>query len=197
MGRARVTDGVQLWRRVVHAGVSVAIAGFVHVVGPGSVLPVTALAVGAAAALAADWVRLRSATANAAFFRCFSALASPREARALASSTWLLLGALVVLLIAPHRWFVPAMLVLGLADPVASVVGRLWGRNRLGKGTWEGTAAFYLVALAVLAPWFGLQAGLVAAAVVAAIEVLPTGVDDNLTVPSATALALWLVGAPQ
>ena len=195
MVRATRTDGVQLWRRLVHAGVCLAIAEFVHFVGPDSAVPVTALLLGLVAALTVDGVRLRSAAANAAFFRWFSALASPREARAVASSTWLLLGALAVLLIAPHRWFVPAMLVLGLADPAASVVGRLWGRNRLGKGTWEGTAAFYLVAAAVLAPLFGLQAALVAAAVVAAIEVLPTGVDDNLTIPLATALALWLAGA--
>ena len=29
----------------------------------------------------------------------------------------------------------------------------------------------------------------------AAAEVAPTGIDDNLTVPLATLLALWVVGA--
>lgn len=191
----RNTEGVQPWRRLFHSGAGVGIAAFVPLAGPDSVAPAVLLACALAAALALDWVRLRSQAANAVFFRWFSALASPREARGIASSTWFLLGALCLLLVAPARWFPPAMLVLALADPAASVVGRLWGRRGLGKGSWEGTGAFYLVAAAVLAPFAGLQTALAAAAVVAAIEVMPTGIDDNLTVPLATALALWMFGA--
>lgn len=191
----RRTEGVQPWRRVFHMLGGVAMAGAVHAIGPGSVLPVAILAGALAAALALDWIRLRSRTANRRFFHLFSALASPREARKPASSTWFVLGALTVLVVTPDGAFVPAMLVLALADPSASVVGRLWGRHRLGKGSWEGTAAFFVVAAAVLVPFAGLQSALIAAAAVAALEVTPVGIDDNLTVPLATALALWLLGA--
>lgn len=172
-------------------------AAFVLVVGPDSPIPVAILGGALAAALLLDWIRLRSRVANTVFFRWFSPLASPREARRLASSTWFLLGALAVLVVAPGRWFAPAVLVLALADPAASVIGRTWGRHGLGKGSWEGTGAFFVVAVVVLTPFAGLQAALIAAAVVAALEVLPSGIDDNLTVPLATALALWLVGAPR
>ena len=191
----RRTEGVQPWRRVFHMLGGVAMASIVHLIGPGSVVPVATLAGALAAALALDWIRLRSRVANKRFFRFFSALASPREARKLASSTWFLLGALTVLVVTPDRVFVPAMLVLALADPSASVVGRLWGRHKLGKGSWEGTAAFFVVATVVLVPFAGLQMALVAAAAVAVLEVMPIGVDDNLTVPLATALVLWLLGA--
>lgn len=191
----RRTEGVQPWRRVFHMLGGVAMAAAVHLVGPGSVVPVAALAGALAAALALDWIRLRSRAANRRFFRFFSALASPREARKLASSTWFLLGALTVLVVTPGSVFVPAMLVLALADPSASVVGRLWGRHKLGKGSWEGTAAFFVVATAVLVPFAGLQAALIAAVAVAVLEVMPIGIDDNLTVPLATALVLWLLGA--
>ncbi|MDE2796219.1 MAG: hypothetical protein OXL34_15490 [Gemmatimonadota bacterium] len=191
----RRTEGVQPWRRVFHMLCGVAMAAAVHLIGPGSVVPVATLAGALAAALALDWIRLRSRAANRRFFRFFSALASPREARKLASSTWFLLGALTVLVVTPDRVFVPAMLVLALADPSASVIGRLWGRHKLGKGSWEGTAAFFVVATAVLVPFAGLQAALVAAAAVAVLEVMPIGIDDNLTVPLATALVLWLLGA--
>ena len=192
----RNTEGLQPWRRLFHMAAGVGIAAFVHVAGPDSPLPPATLGGALAAALALDWVRLRSRAANTLFFRWFSALASPREARKVASSTWFLLGALAVLAMAPAAWFAPAVLVLALADPAASVVGRLWGRHALGKGSWEGTGAFFLVAAAVLTPFAGPPAGFAAAALVAALEVLPTGIDDNLTVPPATALALWLVGAP-
>lgn len=192
----RVTEGLQPWRRLFHMGAGVAIATLVHWIGPDSAVPVALLAGALAAALLLDWVRLRSRAANTTFFRWFSALASPREARKPASSTWFLIGSLTVLVVAPHGFFAPALLVLALADPAASVVGRLWGRHKLGKGSWEGTGAFFLVALAVLVPFAGLPAAPIAALAVAIAEVLPSGIDDNLTVPLATALALWAVGVP-
>ena len=188
------TEGVQPWRRVFHMLSGVTLAVFAHIAGPGSAVPTATLAAALAVALALDWIRLRSRAANTRFFRVFPALASPREARGPASSTWYILGALTVLVATPDRVFVPAMLVLALADPSASVVGRLRGRHRLGKGSWEGTATFFVVAAAVLVPFAGLQAALIAAAAVAIVEVLPIGVDDNLTVPVSTALALWLAG---
>ena len=190
----RHTRGIQPWRRVFHAAGGVAIVALVHLVGVGSTAARVVIAGALVAALSVDQVRLRSPAANAVFFRWFSALASPREAGKVASSTWYLVGALAVLLIAPPRFFLPAMLVLAFADPAASVVGRLWGSHVLGKGSWEGTVAFFLVAFAVLAPVVGFPAALVAGAAAAALEVLPSGIDDNLMVPVVTALALWAVG---
>lgn len=192
----RRTEGVQPWRRLFHAVGGLGLIAFVQVTGPESVLAVAGIAGGLVAALLLDWARLRFADANTAFFRMFSRLASPREAAAIASSTWYLAGALAVLVIFPPRLFVPSILVLAFADPAASVVGRIWGRRRLGKGTWEGTGVFFLVSAGVLTPLAGIGAGLFAAAVAAAVEVLPTGLDDNVVVPLGTALALWLAGVP-
>lgn len=189
------TRGVQPWRRAFHMLGGVATAAFVHHLGPDSRLPLAVLAGALAVALALDWTRLRSRAANTMFFRTFAWLASPREARGVASSTWFVLGALIVLVVAPHRVFAPAMLVLACADPAASVVGRLWGRHKVGKGSWEGTSAFFVVAVAVLTPFAGIPTGLTVAGVVAVMEVLPLGIDDNLTVPISTALALWGAGA--
>jgi len=187
------TEGLQPWRRVFHASSGVALG-----LGPillgldrlGTLVTVATLLVGA---LAIDLVRLRVPTLNRLFFRTFSALASPREAGGLASSTWYLLGVLLTYALFPSR-AVPAVLVVGLADPAASIIGRRWGRVRLGKGTLEGAVAFMLVASIVLAVTVegGLRPLLVAL-VVTVVELLPLPLDDNLTVPLAVAgtLALW------
>ena len=189
------TEGLQPWRRATHMASGVCIASVVHFGDPDSAVPMVGLACAAAVAVALDVMRLRSAALNTVFFRWFRALASPREARRPVSSTWYLIGALATVAIAPPSWSVPAILVLAVADPVASVVGRLWGRRPLGKGSWEGSAAFYAVSVAVLTPFFGVPVALAAGALAAAAEVAPTGIDDNLTVPLATLLALWVVGA--
>ncbi len=185
------TRGVQPWRRVFHMMGGVATAAFVHYLGPDSSVPLAILAGALVVGVLLDWTRLRSRAANKVFFRAFAWLASPREARGVASSTWFVLGALIVLVVAPHPFFAPAMVVLACADPAASVVGRLWGRHKVGKGSWEGTSTFFVVAAAVLTPFVGLQTALIAAAVVAIMEVLPLRIDDNLTVPISTALVLW------
>ncbi len=190
------TEGVQPWRRLFHAVGGLVLIAFVQLTGPESALALAGIGAGVVAALVLDWARLRFEGVNKVFFRVFSRLASPREAAGIASSTWYMVGALAVLVIAPPRLFVPSMLVLAFADPAASVVGRICGRHGLGNGTWEGTAAFFLVAASVLTPVTGVGAALFAAAVVAAMEVLPIGLDDNLVVPLSTALALWLTGLP-
>ncbi len=189
----RRTEGVQPWRRAFHAACGIVIVAFVEYGPLDGRMDLLCLGVALLASLAIDWARLGSRSANLVFFRWFSALVSPREARKIASSTWYLTGAFITMLVAP-RLFMPALLVLALADPAASVVGRLWGRHRLGKGSWEGAAAFFVVASAVLASIVGPGIALPAAALVAGFEVLPTGIDDNLTVPPVTALAVWLVG---
>ena len=189
----RRTEGLQPWRRVFHAACGLAIVAMVEYGGLGRTIDLVLLGAGIVACLMLDWVRLRVPDANFVFFRWFAALASPREASRIASSTWFLCGAFATLLIAPPHLFTPSVLVLSLADPAASVVGRLWGRHSLGKGSWEGTIAFFLVASVVTMPFVGLPSALMAACIVAIFEVLPAGIDDNLTVPVVSALALRLV----
>lgn len=187
------TRGVQPWRRVFHA-----LSGVVLALGPGvldlSAARTATLLAGLTLVLfGLDLVRLKVPRWNRVFFRLLSRLASPREAVAVASSTWFVLAAAVSWAVLPGPPAIAGLLVLGIADPAASVVGRIWGRRRLGKGTWEGSVVFLVVAVGVLAIAIGLPPALaVAVACVAtAVEVAPLGLDDNLTVPLSTATAVW------
>ena len=145
---------------------------------------------------AVDVARLKVPAWNRLFFRSLSLLASPREVDAIASSTWYALSATLLWALVPGSPAMAGLLVLGLADPAASVVGRTWGRRPLGKGTWEGSAAFVAVALGVLTVVVGMPGAVAVAAVAAAAEVIPSGLDDNLTVPLATAAAVWALATP-
>jgi dolichol kinase len=137
-----------------------------------------------------DFGRLRSDTLNRYFFRAFRALASPRQVESL-SITWFLCGVFLVLWFPGKMVAVASILVLAVADPAASVVGRVWGTHPLGKGTVEGTAAFFLAAVAVLLPFVGVPAAVVVAAIVSAAEALSARLDDNVVIPVVTAICLW------
>lgn len=188
------TRGLQPWRRVFHAANGVAVALLPGTLGLGRQSVLWVLGSLLVVVLAADVARLRVPRLNALFFRLFPSFASPREAVRIASSTWYLIGVVLTWAIFPERVAVPGILVLALADPAAGTVGRLWGRRRLGHGTWLGSAAFLAVAFLVLAFHLGPAAGLAAALMVAMVEVVPWRLDDNLTVPVAAAFAAWLVG---
>lgn len=192
------TRGVQPFRRLFHAG-----SGLLVGLGPALLdlsRPVTITILGAAfvVALALDLVRLRAPGVNRVFFRVFAHLASPREAEGMASSTWFALAALLAHAIFPPLYAGAGLVVLALADPSASVVGRLWGSRPLGKGSLQGTAVFFAVAWLVLGLMTGQPVSVAPVALgVALMEIVPGLVDDNLVVPLTAGVLLWLfLGTP-
>lgn len=190
------TRGVQPWRRVFHAVSGLCLAFGPPALGLSSRATAALLAGATLALFVADAVRLRAPRLNELFFTWFSRLASPREAGGFASSSWYALGATLVYALVPMDLAAASVMVLGLADPAASVVGRIWGRRALGKGSWLGATTFAIVATACLVGWFPSwpTAALVGVAVVvAAAEVLPVPLDDNLSIPLVTGGLLWLV----
>ncbi len=136
----------------------------------------------------------------------------PHERVRVNSATWFSTALLVLALTQSHLVAAVALVVLGLADPAAGLIGRRWGRVQLVHGrTVEGTTAFVLAgalgALAVLRLWhpglgWGLTLGVIAAAVVPAAlaELFASRIDDNLLVPAAAAAGAGgfalLVGIP-
>lgn len=189
------TRGPQPWRRVFHALNGVVVGLGLWLVAPPRELLLGLLAGVVLLLLLVDVARLAFPWMNLLFFRFFRVLASPREAGGVASSTWYMAGILVVVTLFPLSLAVPAVLVLALADPAASYLGRRFGRVRVGTGSLEGMAVFLVVAMAVLLPFVPPGPALAAALVAAMVEVIPWRLDDNLTIPVATASTLWLLGA--
>lgn len=171
--------------------------------------PSWSVAIGIAATVAALGLSLEisrrvSPRVNDFCMWLFGRTAHPHEAYRVNSATWY---AVAVLLLALAQSAVPAaiaLVVLGVGDPIAAIVGRRWGRVRLVHGrSLEGTLAFAvsggLAALgyvALLHPEVALgHAALAAAcgAVVGAItELFSRRVDDNFSIPLAAFSAAYL-----
>jgi dolichol kinase len=188
------TRGLQPWRRLFHAanGVATAVAltwlpleRWQAIVILGGILAILVVA---------DVVRLRSLAANRLFFRAFALLASPREARGIASSTWYTLGIFLAVALFPLQYAVSGILVLALGDPAASYIGQRWGERPFMGGTLIGTAAFFGVACTVLGLRHTLPGALVAAAVATIAERRSWPLDDNLMIPLACAGVLAAAG---
>lgn len=151
--------------------------------------------------------RRRSRRVNDVLMRVpfFRRIARPHEYYAVNSSTWYAWGILLAVVFFPRTAVELACLVLGFADPLASIVGRRVGglklfrdRSLAGSATFFGVAALVsLVFLGVLYPTMGLGLmlplvfGVALAGTLA--EVFSTKLDDNLTIPVASGLAAALV----
>lgn len=126
------------------------------------------------------------------------------ETETIAGYALYLFSITAVAFVFPPKMALPGMLMLMLGDPVSGYLGS--GERRAVKPPMQITAMF-LVSLAVALPFtvpaagsmeLGIAAGVVGAALATGADaVTPTVlgfvVDDNLTIPPAGAIGVWLV----
>ena len=106
-------------------------------------------------------------------------------------------GILLSLLIFPAPFNYVAIAIVTLGDGFASVVGRMYGKNKIpyseGKSI-EGTAAGIFCAFAGSLLFVSPIMALVAALVGMIIEFRPLRISDNLTVPLLSGLSMTIIG---
>ena len=105
----------------------------------------------------------------------------------------------------PAELVIVAVLILALADPAASITGRLWGKRKLhhnksyvGTGSffavaWVTAIVFLTVAVKDLSTPHAVGAALIIATAGTIVEALSTRLDDNLTIPVVCALSAFLL----
>ena len=150
--------------------------------------------------LGLDLMRLRMAGLNRLFLRWLAPLLKHDEDRKITGATYLLAAALIVFQAFDREVAVLALFFLALGDPVAALVGSRTPGPRLSGKSPGGTAAFTGVSMLVvlvlsLSGGFSFHWGMLAGGSVAAlVELAPSPVDDNLTIPLVSGAVMWLLG---
>jgi acyl phosphate:glycerol-3-phosphate acyltransferase len=138
-----------------------------------------------------DYFRLKDHRFNSWFMNLFSEFIRRTEADKLNGSTFLCLAFFLVILLFSRNVAVTAMFFLSLGDAAAELGGKNFGGVRYFGKTLEGTFAFFgvafLTAFALFEKW---EVALVGALAGALVELFSFDLDDNLTVPIGSALAL-------
>jgi len=119
-----------------------------------------------------------------------------KEKATLMGATYFLFSILLTILLFPKPIAIASMLILILADTSAALVGKGIGKTPLFGKTLEGSMAFFLCAFLIVWVYPNLNrfSGSLAALGATVIEVLPTGIDDNLTIPLVAAGIMFFVG---
>ncbi len=119
--------------------------------------------------------------------------------RRLNGATYVLLSASLCILLFPKIIVVTAFAILIVSDSAAALIGRRIGRHRFLAKSVEGSAAFFASAAIVvlLAPKISYipaeyAIGVGAALLGAVVEASPLPIDDNLTIPLAIGVFMWV-----
>ncbi len=112
----------------------------------------------------------------------------------LTGASYILLTAAVTVAIFSKPVAIAAISFIIVGDAAAALIGRRFGRTKIGNKTLEGSlgclAATILVAF--FAPGISLQVALLGALVATLVEAWPLGVDDNVSVPLLSGLAMTM-----
>ena len=152
----------------------------------------------------ADIARMYQPSVGRLYNKYFGWLLRARERdirdKRLNGATYVLLSACLCVLIFPKLIVITAFAILIVSDTVAALVGRKYGKHPFMKKSLEGTSAFFLSALIVVAvaPKAGhvpgeYLIGVVAALIGALVESMSIAIDDNLSIPLSVGTAMWLM----
>ncbi len=176
-----------VWRRLFHVGAAGAIPLLAIFVSGDMMVFVLGSLVGPGVVL--EMARLQLPGLNRWLVRWLRPLLKETESHSVTGATYVGVAALVAFFVFDKPVAIVALFFLALGDPAAALVGRRAGGYRImGKSPW-GSLAFFLVAMGVAGVLSGAGVvsfhwGLVVGAAVAAlVELSPSFVDDNLTIP--------------
>ena len=154
----------------------------------------------------ADVARLYHPATGRVYSKYLGFLLRPHErtehGRKLNGATYVLLSAIICILIFPKVIVITAFAVLIISDTCAALVGRRFGRHPFFNKSLEGTTAFFVsgllvVALAPKVAWLPAEYAIGAAAVLigAIVEASPVPLDDNLSIPISIGAVMWAMYA--
>ena len=149
-----------------------------------------------AVALGVELLKVLLPAFRVMFMRIFSPILRSQERRGgLTGATYYLIGSFLCVLLFDKTLAIVCLCFLTLGDLFAALIGKQWGRIKLfSRKSLEGSLACFIVCTAV-ALLIGLHpvVAVVGALVATLIELLPTGVDDNVTIPLISGLAMHLL----
>jgi dolichol kinase len=185
--------GHEIGRKLIHLAGSV-IAAVIILLLPPSLARLILLGIALAAA-SIEIMRWVSPRANQGFNRAFGPMLRTREWAGVTGATTLTAGVALTAILAPPLSAAAGILIAGVGDSAAAIVGRYFGRRRFTSGkSLEGSAACFIAGftVALLVPGVSLAAALAATIVITIIELTVASFDDNLILAPAAALIIMI-----
>ena len=187
--------GPRLHRRIFHVVTTSAVALMALGLEREVMIAITGTLSGIAIAL--EISRRRFPRLNDWFLSQTAVLLKESESSRVLGSTYMAAASFLVFLFFDKELAILALMYIAVGDPLAGMIGKRYGRVKIGSKSVEGMLAFAvgaggvgcaLIAVGLDVPYWVALAG---AGVAAAVELAPIPVDDNLTVPAVSGAVMW------
>jgi dolichol kinase len=186
---------VNYHRKLWHFASGAVVVGALVLFAPSKRWAIGILAAGLALMLVIDTARYFSRRGKKLFWRHLGFLTSEKEKKGPTTSLYYAASLLLCVIIFPVFAAIGGVISLAAGDPVAALVGRRYGKLRIGGKSVEGALANAAVTFGLISifvrPVQVAAAGALAGAIVEMFEI--PYLDDNITVPLAAGGAM--VGA--
>lgn len=149
-----------------------------------------------------DLLRYYNSAVASLFYKVFRFMLRKHEqdekTKRLNGATNVLIAASLCVIVFPKLIVLTAFPILIVSDSMAALIGRRFGKRKFLKKSVEGSTAFFIFALLVVAfspkvyQSFGEYfIGIVAALVGTVVEAASWNIDDNLTIPISIGIIMW------
>lgn len=139
-------------------------------------------------------LRNRNKRLKIVFNRLFSFMLRDNEKNGqLTGATWLLIGFIATISIYPRDIAVPAIIFLTIGDSFAAIIGKLLPVGQIGSKHISGSMAGLIASLIVVSYLnqnISILVLFLGATVAMFIELIPSRVNDNLTIPIISGFAM-------
>jgi glycerol-3-phosphate acyltransferase PlsY len=148
--------------------------------------------------LSLEFVRFLKNDFNKLLFNRLSMILKNKEKNKISATTWFLLSTFLTILLFEKSIAITALFFMIFGDSFAEVVGLEYGKHKIFKKSLEGSLACLIVCLIVgfiLMNFLNLTIRLIIFGGLAAtlIELLPIGLDDNLSMPLFSGILMNIV----
>ena len=199
--RVTTRKEIQIPRKLFHMGASSLTAFlYLHVI-HSQTLALTLLGIGGGIIILLDLLRLKIPSFNRFSLRVVGSLARREEVNTPSAMISCVLASFLAIAVFPPPIAALALLLLAYSDPAASVVGILFGKERLWNGkSIQGSLACFCVSFVVILIFISnqhlvhtnfLPIALIGATATTLAELSIIKVDDNFSVPIFGGAAVW------
>ena len=149
-----------------------------------------------------DLLRHKIPSLNKFWTKYFNIFMRDYEAQGMAGTSYLMIGSFIIIFLFPRNVVTLSLLFLAFADPIASYVGILYGKDKLiGNKSLQGTIAAFITCTILSCIFFYWQNLMTEQLIIVCIfsgligavsELFPVGnMDDNLTLPIISSALLY------
>ena len=181
----------ELLRKAIHACNSI-IAFSLYVLDHSDVLLIVSVA--GSVIVVFDLLRIYTVSIKKLYNSFFQRVTRDFESNRLTGASYVMIGALIVLILFDTKVCIPSLLIMSFSDSAAAIFGKMYGKTKIFNKSLEGSLAFLITSFMIIiffATSIDLTYAVIAIIVVTLVELLPKfELDDNLLIPIISAFIM-------